>query len=81
MVFPPSVELVVERARRELCRSGLFIGRCPSDEIFLAAVLMHQVATPLTSSSHLAMAGACSCARRSCLGGYFGGSARRRPWR
>ena len=83
-VFLPSVELVVERARRERRRPGLFIGRlgwCPCGEIFLAAVLIHRSTTWLTLSGHIAMAGTCSCAHRSCLGGYSGGSARRQPWR
>jgi hypothetical protein len=76
-VFPPSTELVVERARRERRRPGLFIGRCPNGEIFLVPILIHHVVITLTSSSHIAMAGACSCAHWSCLGGYSGGSARR----
>jgi hypothetical protein len=43
-VFPPSVELMVRRARRERRWPGLFIGRlgrCPDDEIFLMATLIH----------------------------------------
>ena len=62
-MFLPSMELVAERARRERRRLVLFIGRlgrCPGGEIFLAAILIHQVDTPLTLSSHIAMAGACS---------------------
>ena len=77
-MFPPSAELIVKRARRERRRSSLFIGwlgRCPGGEIFLAAVLIHHLATWLTLSGHIVMAGACSCAHRSCLGGYSGGSA------
>ena len=83
-VFLPSVELVVERARRERRRPDLSIGRlgwCPCGEIFLAAVLIHRSTTWLTLSGHIAMAGTCSCAHRSFLGGYSGGSARRRLWR
>ena len=43
-VFPPTVELMVERARGERRRPGLFIGRlgqCPGSEIFLVATLIH----------------------------------------
>ena len=74
-MFPPSVELVVERARRERHRPGLFIGWlgwCPGSKTFLVAVLIHHSATWLTSSGHIAMVGACSCAHRSCLGGDHG---------
>ena len=81
-VFPPTVVLMVERVRQEHRRPGLFIGwlgRCPNGEIFLAAMLIHHSAMWLTLSGHIAMAGAWSCARRSCLGGSSYGSARRRP--
>ena len=70
MVFPPSAELMVGRARRERHRSGLFIGRlgrCPGGEIFLVAALIHHAGSQLTSSGHIAMAGACPRARRSAL--------------
>jgi hypothetical protein len=57
-VFPPSAELVVERAMRERHRLGLFIGRlgrCPDGEIFLTLVLIHHSATWLTLSCHIAL--------------------------
>jgi hypothetical protein len=78
-VSPPSAELMVERARREHHRLGLFtgqLGRCLGDEIFLTTVLIHHAATWLTSSSHITMASDRSCTRRSCLDGYFGCSTR-----
>ena len=41
--------------------------RCPGGEIFLVAVLIQHAGAPLTSSSHIAMAGTCPCACRSAL--------------
>ena len=52
-VFPPLAELVVERVRRVHRRPSLFIGqlgRCPGDEIFLMAILIHHAGVLLTSS-------------------------------
>ena len=69
-MFPPSVKLVVERARRVRHWPGLFkgrLGRCPGGEIFLVAILIHHAGVPLTSFGHIAMAGACPHARRSAL--------------
>jgi hypothetical protein len=45
-VFSPLAELMVERARRARRWLGLFIGRlgrCPSGEIFLMAMLIHHI--------------------------------------
>ena len=53
-MFSPSVELVVERVRRE----RRWLGRCPDGEIFLVVMLIHHSATWWTSSGHVAMAGA-----------------------
>ena len=69
-MFPPSGELMVERARREHRRPGLFIGRlgrCPGGEIFVVAALIRHVGLQLTSLGHIAMASTCPRAGQSTL--------------
>ena len=75
-MFPPSVKLVVERARRVRHWPGLFkgrLGRCPGGEIFLVAILIHHAGVPLTSSGHIAMASARRSALAATLVAWHGG--------
>ena len=73
-MFPPSTELVVERARRERRRPDLFIGQlagAPAARYFSWSSLSSMRVCRLTSSGHIAMAGARPCARQSALAGLW----------